>query len=339
MQSSGKINLFGLDLSEMTDKLSEAGYPDKDPSLLAHLVYKRTGEPLSSISDYPMKLRNIISESCEIYIPSPDRSVKSTDGSEKFVFRNEGGLFYESVRIPEQKRQTVCISSQSGCRLGCRFCNTGLTGFKGHLNTAEILGQLPGTGSRPTHVVLMGMGEPLDNYPAVEKAVGIMTANWGMALGARHITLSTVGLIPQLELACRELTCNIAVSLHSPFADERSELIPAEHKHPIREVTEILRKTRFLRKRRLSFEYMLIKGLNDSMPHALATIRLLQGLSCHINLIPYNLIPGLPYQPPEPRITENFRQYLNSGGLRVTIRKSRGPDIAAACGMMAGQCT
>ena len=335
MQSSGKTNLFGLDLVEMAAILTRAGYPGVNPALLAHLVYKKTGRQVSEINNYPLKLRNYILEHCEISFPLPERTVQSIDGCEKFLFGNESGLVYESVRIPEEKRLTVCISSQSGCRHGCRFCNTGLMGFRGHLGTTEILGQLPGTGIRPTHVVLMGMGEPLDNYTAVKKAVDIMTAGWGMALAARSVTLSTVGLIPQIEQACRELTCNIAISLHSPFAGERSALIPAENRHPVSGIIEILRKQEFLRKRRLSFEYLLIKGLNDSKNHAMATARLLQGLICHVNLIPYNPVPGLAFEAPGPGTTENFRQSLNDGGLRVTIRKSRGHDIAAACGMMA----
>lgn len=214
---------------------------------------------------------------------------------------------------------------------------TGSLGFQAQLSAFEILSQLLAIDKPITHVVFMGMGEPLDNYDILSHVIEILTAHWGFSLAARYITVSTVGVLPTLERLGQELTCNIAISLHSPFPDQRAEIIPAERRYPIKDIIAVLEKVEFKRKRRLSFEYLLINGYNDSKEHAAALGSLISHLPAHVNLIPYNYIPGKPYKTTSLKDAETFRQELNKYGLRVTIRKSRGYDISAACGMMAGR--
>ncbi|GAB6279670.1 MAG: 23S rRNA (adenine(2503)-C(2))-methyltransferase RlmN [Lentimicrobium sp.] len=327
-------NLIGKNLPQLSDILSNAGYQNVNPSLLAHTLYKKFGRPLSSIATYPKSLRQFLEENFSTDVLQPILKLQSTDGTIKGLFENEEGKLFEAAWIPAVKRMTICVSSQAGCRFGCKFCSTGQNGFKGNLSVYEILSQIFGLQKPFNHIVYMGMGEPLDNFANVKKSIDILTAWWGVSLAHRYVTISTVGLIPELQLAIEQLRCNLAISLHSPFHNERKSIMPVENIYPIHEVISMLKAQKFTPKRRLSFEYLLIKDFNDSKFHAMETGKLLKNMESHVNLIVYNPIPSQNFGAPDTSTIENFRKILNLQGLRVTIRKSSGYDISAACGMM-----
>lgn len=332
-----KIPLAGTLLSEVEELFIQSGFSSYDPARLLLHFYRHGQRNIETIEEYPKKLRLVLQETFHTHTLTPLFEQISQDGTQKWLFRTFEGHSFETAWIPDIKRQTVCLSTQSGCRMGCRFCMTGTLGFKAHLSTYEIISQLISIGKPFTHIVFMGMGEPLDNYEALSRSLSILTAPWGFSIAARNITVSTIGILPALEKLCHEQTCNIAISLHSPFPEQRAEIIPTERRYSLRDIIAVLEKTEFRKKRRLSFEYLLIKDYNDSVEHARALGSLISHLAAHINLIPYNYIPGKPYQPTLMEDAERFRQVLNTYGLRVTIRISRGYDISAACGMMAGR--
>ena len=247
--------------------------------------------------------------------------------------------FVESVMIPDEDRKTLCVSSQAGCRMGCRFCMTGRQGWHGNLDAADILNQfvsIPEADSL-TNAVFMGMGEPLDNYDAVSRAISILTAEDGFGWSPKRITLSTIGVLPVLRRFLDEHRCHIAVSLHNPFPDERLEMMPVQKAWPLEDIVALLRQYDFTGQRRVSFEYTMFAGWNDDKRHADALIRLLSGLECRVNLIRFHKIPDFPYDCSPAVRMEEFRDRLNKHGIVCTIRASRGEDILAACGMLAGR--
>ncbi|MDN5330448.1 MAG: rRNA (adenine2503-C2)-methyltransferase [Bacteroidales bacterium] len=332
-----KIPLAGANIRDIAKTFKLAGFDSYDPARILLHYYRHKNADIDAIDCYPKKLRQLLKEVYSTDLLQPLFHEKSSDGTEKWLFRTTEGYPFETAWIPDQNRQTICLSTQSGCKFGCKFCMTGSLGFQAQLSAFEILSQLLAIDKPITHVVFMGMGEPLDNYDILSHVIEILTAHWGFSLAARYITVSTVGVLPTLERLGQELTCNIAISLHSPFPDQRAEIIPAERRYPIKDIIAVLEKVEFKRKRRLSFEYLLINGYNDSKEHAAALGSLISHLPAHVNLIPYNYIPGKPYKTTSLKDAETFRQELNKYGLRVTIRKSRGYDISAACGMMAGR--
>ena len=262
--------------------------------------------------------------------------MRSVDGTVKYLYGAGKEHFVETVYIPEEDRATICVSSQVGCKMNCKFCMTGKQGFKANLSAAQIINQI---NSLPeydtlTNVVMMGMGEPLDNVDEVLKALEIMTAPWGYAWSPKRITLSSVGLAKGLKRFLDESECHLAISLHSPIPQQRKELMPAEKALSIREVVKILRDYDFSKQRRLSFEYILFKGVNDSELYAKELLKLLRGLDCRINLIRFHAIPGVDLEGTAMEDIVKFRDYLTSHGLFSTIRASRGEDIFAACGML-----
>ncbi len=331
--------LLGINLKDLEQVFKVAGFEAYDPSRLLVHYYRQRNPEIDLIEVYPKKLRSYLKEKFHTQSLQPLISESSIDGTNKWLFKSVDGNPFETAWIPDQNRQTVCISTQSGCKFGCKFCMTGSLGFKSHLSVFEVLSQVVSIGKSFSHVVFMGMGEPLDNFEVLSRTLEILTAPWGYSLAARNITVSTVGVLPALERLGMEHTCNIAISLHSPFAEQRAEIIPSEKRYPLRDIIRTLEKIPFRRKRRLSLEYLLMKDFNDRYEHAAALGALIKHLPAHINIIPYNFIPGKPYRAPDPQDAENFRQVLNSYGLRATIRKSRGYDISAACGMMAGRTT
>ena len=251
----------------------------------------------------------------------------------------EGQEYIESVMIPEEDRKTLCVSSQAGCKMGCKFCMTGRGGFHGQLDAADILNQFISIDESEelTNAVFMGMGEPLDNYDAVARAIEVLTAPWGFAWSPKRITLSTIGVLPTLKRFLDEQRCHLAVSLHNPFPEERLEMMPAQKAWDIREVLGLIRQYDFSGQRRVSFEYTMFAGYNDDKRHADALIRLLRGLECRVNLIRFHRIPDFPYACASDAVMEAFRDRLNTHQILCTIRSSRGEDILAACGMLAGQ--
>ena len=261
---------------------------------------------------------------------------RSADGTVKYLYRTAAGGYVETVYIPDGERATLCVSSQVGCRMGCRFCMTGKQGFAGQLTACDILNQLYSLPERETltNVVFMGQGEPLDNLDAVLRATGILTADYGYAWSPKRITVSTVGVRKGLRRFLDESECHLAVSLHNPFAEQRERLMPAEHGFGIREIVALLREYDFTHQRRLSFEYTMFRGVNDTPAHAKELLRLLGGLECRMNLIRFHPVPGVDLEGTPEDDMVRFRDYLTAHGLFSTIRASRGQDIFAACGLL-----
>ena len=267
---------------------------------------------------------------------APERVTESADGTKKYLFRTLEGHYVESAYIPDGERATLCVSSQAGCRMGCRFCATGRQGLQQSLTAAEILNQAVSLPERDklTNLVFMGMGEPLDNTDEVLRALEIITAEWGFGWSPTRITLSTAGIVPELRRFLDATKVHLAVSLHNPFHEERMEIMPVERAWPIAEVAAILREYDFTHQRRVSFEYIVMSGLNDSPRHIRELTRLLNGIKCRINLIRFHRIPDSPYFSPGDEAMVRFRDALTARGIQTTIRASRGEDIQAACGLL-----
>ena len=263
----------------------------------------------------------------------------SSDGTKKYLFPVGEDNAVEAVMIPDEDRKTLCVSSQAGCRMGCRFCMTGRQGFHGNLTAADILSQFIAIdeAAELTNAVFMGMGEPLDNFGNVMRAIEVLTADWGFCWSPKRITLSTIGVLPNLRKYLDSTRCHLAVSLHNPFPDERAEMMPVQKAWPVQEVIDMIREYDFTGQRRVSFEYTMFAGLNDDKRHADALIRLLRGLECRVNLIRFHKIPDAPFETTPQIIMERFRDRLSNHGITCTIRASRGEDILAACGMLAGE--
>lgn len=328
--------LYGKNTAELAGLCSELGMPRFAARQLAHWLYVRHTDIPASMSDIAKKFRDMLAERFTSALTPPIREDLSADGTKKYLFRTSQGHYVESAYIPDRERATLCVSSQAGCRMGCKFCATGRQGLQHSLSPAEILNQIASLPERDslTNVVFMGMGEPLDNTDNVLRALEILTAEWGFAWSPTRITLSTAGVVPQLKRLLDETKVHLAVSLHNPFHEERAAIMPVENAWPIRDAIAILREYDFTHQRRVSFEYIVMSGLNDSPQHIRELCRLLDGIKCRINLIRFHKIPGSPYfSPPEEELTR-FRDALTSKGIQTTIRASRGEDINAACGLL-----
>ncbi len=331
--------LLGLTLDELTSLVQELGEPKYRARQLAEWLYVKRATTLDEMTNLPKALRSKLKSCCTIGRSPVALTQVSRDGTEKYLFRklDRPEQTFETVYIPEEDgRATLCISSQVGCRMGCRFCATGQMGFHGHLTAADVINQVLSVphSDALTNVVFMGMGEPLDNYKVVASVLEIMTSDYGLAWSPKRITVSTVGPRVGLTRFLEEQRANLAVSLHSPFPEERAEIMPVEGLFPIEEVIETLGKYDFSGQRRLSFEYIVFGGLNDDLRHAKALVELIRPLRSRVNLIPYHQIEGLPYHASDRAVIERFAEYLNAHGVIATIRRSRGQDIDAACGML-----
>ena len=331
--------LLGLTLDELTSLVQELGEPKYRAKQLAEWLYVKRATTLDEMTNLPKALRSKLKSCCTIGRSPVALTQVSRDGTEKYLFRklDRPEQTFETVYIPEEDgRATLCISSQVGCRMGCRFCATGQMGFHGHLTPADVINQVLSVphSDALTNVVFMGMGEPLDNYKVVASVLEIMTSDYGLAWSPKRITVSTVGPRVGLTRFLDEQRANLAVSLHSPFPEERAEIMPVEGLFPIEEVIDTLGKYDFSGQRRLSFEYIVFGGLNDDLRHAKALVELIRPLRSRVNLIPYHPIEGLPYHASDRAVIERFAEYLNAHGVIATIRRSRGQDIDAACGML-----
>ena len=331
--------LLGLTLDELTSLVQELGEPKYRAKQLAEWLYVKRATTLDEMTNLPKALRSKLEAGYTIGRSPIALTQVSRDGTEKYLFRklDRQEQTFETVYIPEEDgRATLCISSQVGCRMGCRFCATGQMGFHGHLTAADVINQVLSVPHKDalTNVVFMGMGEPLDNYKVVASVLEIMTSDYGLAWSPKRITVSTVGPRVGLTRFLDEQRANLAVSLHSPFPEERAEIMPVEGLFPIEEVIETLGKYDFSGQRRLSFEYIVFGGLNDDLRHAKALVELIRPLRSRVNLIPYHPIDGLPYHASDRAVIERFAEYLNAHGVIATIRRSRGQDIDAACGML-----
>jgi len=335
-----KKPLTGLTSKELSALATVLGAPGEYGYVIAKWIYRKRAKSLSEINDLPKRiLKELEQEGYEISNAIGIDSFPGTDGSTRYLLTNPNGQYYESVFMDNGKRKTLCVSSQSGCRMGCRFCMTGSIGFMGNLDTSSIVDQVlvvPESKSI-NRLVIMGMGEPFDNYDAIEKALEIFTANWGLALGKANITLSTVGIANKLEPFLSKQPCNLAISLHSPFPEERAMLMPVENSSPIERVIDILKRYPLKKPVRLSFEYVALSGINTSEEHAKAIAALLKGLKYHLNIIPWNEHPAAQFNKPEKEELYRFTSWLNQNGVLWTIRHSKGNETGAACGQMAGK--
>ena len=331
--------LLGKTPSELKEAALKAGLPSYAGKQLAQWIYARRVRSFDEMTNISKAGREKLKELYDLGVVLPSACQESSDGTRKYLFPVGDGNAVEAVMIPDDDRKTLCVSSQAGCRMGCRFCMTGRQGFHGNLSVSLILSQFIAIDESAglTNAVFMGMGEPLDNFDNVMKAIEVLTAEWGFAWSPKRITLSTIGVIPALKKYLDGCRCHVAVSLHNPFGEERAQMMPVQKAWDIREVVELLRQYDFTGQRRVSFEYTMFKGLNDDKRHADALVRLLRGLECRVNLIRFHKIPDAPYDSSPAVIMENFRDRISNQGITCTIRASRGEDILAACGMLAGE--
>jgi len=340
-----KEKLLGKTLPELKEAAERCGLKPFVGAQLADWLYAKRVTSWDRLVNISKAGREALAERFELGTSAPVGTALSSDGTKKYLFEvrptppGGGGRFVESVVIPDEDRKTLCVSSQAGCKMGCKFCMTGRHGFHGQLDAADILNQFISIDEAQelTNTVFMGMGEPLDNYDAVSRAIEVLTASWGFAWSPKRITLSTIGVLPTLKRYLDEQHCHLAVSLHNPFPEERLSVMPAQKAWDIRDVIALIRQYDFSGQRRVSFEYTMFAGFNDDKRHADALIRLLRGLECRVNLIRFHEIPDFPYRCASDRAMEAFRDRLNDHQILCTIRSSRGEDILAACGMLAGQ--
>ena len=328
--------LYGQTLPQLEALCNRLEMPRFAAKQIARWRYDKHATTIEAMSDLSARHRALLAETYEVGLTAPEKVSISTDGTKKYLYRTSQNHFIESAYIPDGDRATLCISSQAGCRMGCHFCATGRQGLQHSLSTNEILNQIGSLPERErlTNVVFMGMGEPLDNLDSLLPALEVLTSAWGFGWSPTRITVSTAGVASRLERFLEATQVHLAVSLHNPFPYERAEIMPVEKAWPIREVVEILRRYDFTHQRRVSFEYIVMSGLNDSPRHIRELCRLLDGIKCRINLIRFHKIPGSPYFSPDDRAMIAFRDALTAKGIHTTIRTSRGEDIQAACGLL-----
>lgn len=337
--SQPQPSLIGMNLDDLTALTAECGLPRFQAKQIARLLYAKRIASIDAMTYLPKAARELMAPRYRIGREAPIERVASADGTVKYLFDAGDGCAVESVFIPEADRATLCISSQKGCKMGCAFCMTGRQGFHGNLTTAQIINQVLSIpeSEQLTNVVFMGMGEPTDNLEAVISAIGILTAEWGLAWSPKRVTVSSIGRIAELRAIIERTDVHIAISVHSPFHEERLGLMPVERAYRIAEVIDAMRDYDFAHQRRLSVEYIVWDRLNDDYRHADALVQLLRGTAARVNLIRFHRIPASPLKPAPMATMEAFRDRLNAAGVLCTIRRSRGEDIQAACGMLAGK--
>ena len=335
--------LLGKTLEELQSVAQEVGLPRFAGKQLAEWIYVRRATSFDEMTNISIKGREALKACYTIGRHAPVAEAISKDGTKKYLFQ-VGEQFIESVYIPDNDRATICVSTQAGCKMGCKFCMTGTLGFHGHLSAAEILNQIfsiPDS-DKLTNIVYMGEGEPMDNLDNVLRSLSVMTSNWGCAWSPKRITVSSVGIVKGLKRFIEECDCHLAISLHNPFGAERQEIMPMEKVNHLSDVIALLKQYDWSHQRRVSFEYICWDGVNDSAKHANELLRILKGLDCRINLIRFHASPkaGANNQTDICTISSNekqmewMRDYLTEKGITTTIRRSRGEDILAACGML-----
>lgn len=329
---------MGMTLDELKAAAESCGLKSFVGRQLAEWLYAKKVSSWDRMTNISKASKDLLAERFELGTSAPIGVAESSDGTRKYLFAVEGGAV-EAVMIPDDDRRTLCVSSQAGCRMGCKFCMTGRQGWHGNLSAADIINQFISIDEAQdlTNTVFMGMGEPLDNYEAVSRAIRILTADWGFAWSPKRITVSSIGVIPTLRRFLDEEKCHLAISLHNPFPEERLQMMPVQKAYHLQDVIELIRQYDFSGQRRVSFEYTMFAGFNDDKVHADALIRLLKGIECRVNLIRFHKIPDFPHDTASDSSMEAFRDRLNNNGILCTIRSSRGEDILAACGMLAGK--
>ena len=334
--TASRYTLYGSSLDELKALAEELGLPRFAHKQIARWLYTRFVGNIDSMTDLSKAARSLLEEHCRLGLSAPLKVSVSADGTKKYLFATSEGEYIESALIPDGERMTLCVSSQAGCRMGCKFCATGRMGFRHQLSATEIINQVISIPERDslTNIVFMGMGEPLDNIDNVLRALDILTSEWGMAWSPTRITVSTAGVARTLPRLLDEQKVHIAVSLHNPFSEERKEIMPIENAYSIVEVCNILRRYDFTHQRRVSFEYIVLDGMNDTPRHIKELCRLFDGIKCRINLIRFHRIPDSPFFSPQLERILEFRDTLTRRGIQTTLRASRGEDIEAACGLL-----
>jgi 23S rRNA (adenine2503-C2)-methyltransferase len=329
-------DILGKTFGEIMQIAESLKLPVYNASQITDWLYKKGAVSFEQMTNLSMESRKLLSEFYLIGLQKSSGVQVSSDGTRKYLFPVKSDKHIEAVFIPESGRATLCLSSQIGCKMGCVFCMTGKQGFQGNLTSGEILNQIISLPEQSllTNYVFMGMGEPLANTENVLKSIEILTADYAYGISPSRITVSTIGMLPGLEQIMTQSKCHLAISLHSPFEDERLSLMPVEKLYPINRVIDFLKKNSPGRQRRISFEYIMFSKINDTARHVNGLTRLLNGLRCRINLIRYHPIPGVALASSDEDTIQWFKNRLNEKGILTTIRDSRGQDIFAACGML-----
>ncbi len=339
MDQDNKKPLIGLTLNDLKQVALECGMPAFSAKQMAQWLYEKRVSSIDEMTNLSLKARTRLNQEYCIGMKPPKAEARSIDGTAKYLFDGVGDRDVEAVYIPDKDRGTICVSSQAGCKMNCYFCMTGKQGFHGNLTTSDIINQILSIpeSRKLTNIVFMGMGEPMDNIEPVLSAIEILTASWGFAWSPKRITVSSIGKIKELKTLLDKTKVHVAISVHSPFASEREELMPIERAYPISDVMKLLSNYDFAHQRRLSVEYIVWRNLNDDVKHADALARLIKGTNSRVNLIRFHAIPNVNLDPAPESTMIAFRDRLNSLGVTATIRASRGEDIMAACGMLAGK--
>ncbi len=339
--------LLGKTLEELTAIAEEAGLKRFAGKQIADWLYQKRVTTIDQMTNLSLAARDKLKQHYSVGRQAPRAHAESIDGTKKYLFsvtpvtpseRGMGGVI-ESVYILEDDRATLCVSTQAGCKMACRFCMTGTLGFHGSLTATDILNQVFSIPESETltNLVYMGEGEPMDNLDAVLRSIEVLTAPWGCAWSPKRITVSSVGLVPELKRFLDSCECHLAISLHNPFAIERRQIMPIEQRYPLSEVIALLKQYDFSHQRRVSFEYICWGGVNDTPKHANELLRLLRGLECRVNLIRFHEGVERDFPASDEKQMVWMRDYLTEKGLTTTIRRSRGEDILAACGMLVNQ--
>ncbi len=331
-----KEKLFGKTLEELKTVAENVGLPKFAAKQMAQWLYQKDIASIDEMTNISVKNRPELKEKYQFGTSTPLKEQVSIDGTKKYLFDAVGNNFIETAMIPDKDRKTVCVSSQVGCKMGCLFCMTGQQGFQANLSAGTIVNQYRSITEWPeiTNLVYMGMGEPFDNIEEVLKSLDILTADWGYGLSPKRITVSSIGIIPGMQRFLNESRCHLASSLHTPFDDERKNLMPIEQVYPIKEVLSEIKSFDFGLQRRVSFEYIMFAGVNDTPRHANELAKILNGIKSRINLIRFHPIPNSPLKGSGEEAIEAFKEALNAKGITTTIRASRGEDIFAACGLL-----
>ncbi len=328
--------LYGKTLVELKEVCAALKMPAFTAKQIAQWLYQKDARSIGDMTNVSKKNRELLAENYELGRALPLKVQESVDGTKKYLFEAVGHNFIETAMIPDRDRKTVCVSSQVGCKMGCLFCMTGRQGFQSQLTSGEILNQVFSIdeGQAITNIVYMGMGEPFDNLDQVLKSLEILTSEWGYAMSPRRITVSSIGIVPALKRFLEESECHLAISMHTPFDEERQKLMPIEQVYSIKDVVNEIRDFDWGLQRRVSFEYIMFKDVNDSPRHVKEISRLLNGIRCRMNLIRFHAIPDSPLVGTGEKRLEEFKEELNKKKIVTTIRASRGQDIFAACGLL-----
>lgn len=336
MTTDNKTPLMGQTIDELKETVRQLQMPAFTAGQIAKWLYEKGVGDIDEMTNLSKANREKLKLQYAIGAMPPLESQHSKDGTVKYLFPTRSGRFVETVYIPDGDRATLCVSSQVGCKMNCLFCQTGKQGFEGNLTATDILNQIYSLPEREklTNVVFMGQGEPMDNLDNVLTVTQILTDKYGFQWSPKRITVSSVGVKNKLKRFLDESQCHVAISMHSPIPEQRAQLMPAEKGMSIKDVIALMHQYDFTHQRRLSFEYIMFKGVNDTMMHAREIVRLTEGLECRVNLIRFHKIPDVDLDGTPDEKMESFRDYLTKHGVFTTIRASRGQDIWAACGLL-----